>query len=360
VWQDMPSFMQAGKHHGVRGGGPDIEPDAEVRETYRRELTRMLDTLQNFACIVVWVPFNEGWGQHDTVATLKFVKGYDPTRLVNGPSGWEDRGWGDLKDMHRYPGPGMFPAMPDRATVLGEFGGLGLPVQGHLWQTDRNWGYQSFGDREGLLTRYEALMNAMLPLIGKGLSAAVYTQTTDCEGEVNGLMTYDRKVLKFDAARLAALHAELYKPPVALRTLVPDSREAGQVWRYTWATPAEGWEKPGFDDGSWKEGPGQFGSTGTPDTVIRTEWRTPDIWIRRTFTLDKLPEVVALEISHDEDAEIYLNGEKVAEPKGYGSATVRLSPVQCTLLKTGANTLAAHCHQTQGGQAIDVGLSGAP
>jgi beta-galactosidase/beta-glucuronidase len=213
IWQDMPSFMQGGKGHGVGHGKPDVEPDAEIRANFRRELTAMLDTLQPFACIVAWVPFNEGWGQHDTVATLKFVKEHDPTRLVDGPSGWEDRGCGDMKDMHRYPGPDMFPALPDRAGVLGEFGGLGLPVPGHLWQADKNWGYQSFGDREALFARYEGLIKALLPLIDRGLSAAVYTQTTDVEGEVNGLMTYDRKVLKFDAGRLAALHAELYRRP---------------------------------------------------------------------------------------------------------------------------------------------------
>ena len=97
--------------------------------------------------MIVWVPFNEGWGQHATNDVLKMVKALDPTRLVDGPSGWEDRGWGDLKDMHSYPGPDMFPVTKDRVSVLGEFGGLGLPLPGHLWWDKRNWGYRTFEDQ---------------------------------------------------------------------------------------------------------------------------------------------------------------------------------------------------------------------
>ena len=159
--------------------------------------------------MIVWVPFNEGWGQHITNDVLKMVKAFDPTRLVDGPSGWEDRGWGDLKDMHSYPGPDMFPVLKDRVSVLGEFGGLGLPLAGHLWWDKRNWGYKTFEDRAALQAAYEGLIEKLAPLVKNGLSAAIYTQTTDVEGEINGLMTYDRKVVKFDAARLAELHRKL-------------------------------------------------------------------------------------------------------------------------------------------------------
>jgi hypothetical protein len=173
----------------------------------------MVRHLGNYPSIVVWVPFNEGWGQHATNDVLKMVKSLDPSRLVDGPSGWEDRGYGDLKDMHDYPGPKMFPAIPDRASVLGEFGGLGLPMTGHLWWTDkRNWGYRTFQDRAALQAAYEDLLRKLAPLVEQGLAAAVYTQTTDVEGEVNGLMTYDRKVLKFDSAKLAQLHGALIRP----------------------------------------------------------------------------------------------------------------------------------------------------
>ena len=115
-----------------------------------------------------------------------------------------------MKDMHQYPGPAMFPVVPDRASVLGEFGGLGLPVEGHLWWNKRNWGYRTFEDRAKLQAAYEDLIAKLKPLVEQGLAAAVYTQTTDVEGEVNGLMTYDRKLVKFDIEKLAALHRSLY------------------------------------------------------------------------------------------------------------------------------------------------------
>jgi len=165
--------------------------------------------LGNAPSIVAWVPYNEGWGQHKTNEVLKLVKEWDPTRLVDGPSGWEDRGWGDMKDMHKYPGPDMYTPLPGRASVLGEFGGLGWPVEGHLWWNKRNWGYRTYTDQASLNTAYDEVIQKLEPLVHDGLSAAIYTQTTDVEGEVNGLMTYDRKVIKMDPARLAKMHGRL-------------------------------------------------------------------------------------------------------------------------------------------------------
>jgi hypothetical protein len=133
------------------------------------------------------------------------IKTQDPSRLVNNTSGWTDRGVGDVNDMHKYPGPGSPEPEQNRASVLGEFGGLGLPLSGHTWQSEKNWGYRSFTDPEKLTLAYEDLISKLLPLIDeKGLSAAVYTQTTDVEVEVNGLLTYDREKVKMDAARVAA------------------------------------------------------------------------------------------------------------------------------------------------------------
>jgi beta-galactosidase/beta-glucuronidase len=211
VWQDMPSAMSRGRGGSVRRGSPDdVTMPADATAGFERELQALVRNLANAPSVIAWVPFNEGWGQHATNDILKMVKSLDPSRLVDGPSGWEDRGYGDMMDMHDYPGPKMFPATPDRVSVLGEFGGLGFPVEGHLWWTDkRNWGYRTFQDRAALQAAYEELIANLAPLVKQGLAAAVYTQTSDVEGEVNGLMTYDRKVLKFDAARLAELHRGL-------------------------------------------------------------------------------------------------------------------------------------------------------
>jgi beta-galactosidase/beta-glucuronidase len=210
VWQDMPSAMTKAVPSSVRkGAAEDASFPAPEAAAWERELRALIHNLGNVPSIVAWVPFNEGWGQHATNDVLKMVKSLDASRLVDGPSGWEDRGYGDLKDMHEYPGPNMFPVLPDRVSVLGEFGGLGLPLEEHLWWNKRNWGYRTFDDRAKLQTGYEGLIEKLEPLVKKGLAAAIYTQTTDVEGEINGLMTYDRKVIKFDAAKLAEMHHRL-------------------------------------------------------------------------------------------------------------------------------------------------------
>jgi hypothetical protein len=146
---------------------------------------------------------------------VDLIKKLDPTRLVDDASGWTDRGVGDVMDLHKYPGPGAPAPEQNRASVLGEFGGLGLPIHGHTWQSEKNWGYRSFTNAEALTTAYVDLVAKLLPLIDeKGLSAAVYTQTTDVEVEVNGLMTYDREVVKMDLKKVAAANRgrPVYEP----------------------------------------------------------------------------------------------------------------------------------------------------
>ena len=200
VWQDMPS---GDKYIGRNG--KDIERSPESAKQFEQELTALVQGRGNHPCIVMWVPYNEGWGQWDTARVAEMIKKLDPTRLVDNASGWADRGVGDVNDMHKYPGPGAPEPETARATVLGEFGGLGLPVSGHTWQSEKNWGYRSFTNAPALTTAYIDLIAKLLPLIDeKGLSAAVYTQTTDVEIEVNGLMTYDREMVKMDLKKVAA------------------------------------------------------------------------------------------------------------------------------------------------------------
>ncbi len=217
VWQDMPSGDMGNFWNQRPGVMMGIETQrqrtAESEEIYRTEWKEIMDDFHNFPSIVVWVPFNEAWGQFKTKEITDWTMEYDPSRLINSASGGNVFQVGHIIDLHNYPDP----AMPDpnlfgedRVLVLGEFGGLGLPVDGHTWQEKDNWGYQSFKNKEELSERYQKLMNDLVPLISKGLSAAIYTQTTDVEVETNGLMTYDRKEVKFDEAKMKQIHSKLY------------------------------------------------------------------------------------------------------------------------------------------------------
>lgn len=355
VWQDMPSGDKS-----INPGQKDIVRTPESAKIYETELKAMIDGLRNHPCIVMWVPFNEGWGQFDTPRITKWIKEYDPTRLVNSASGWNDHpGVGDVHDIHVYPGPGAPKPEEKRAGVLGEFGGLGLPLKEHMWEA-KSWSYQGTSSSAELTRKYEQLLKRVHELKEKqGLSAAVYTQTTDVETEINGLMTYDRAVIKMDVDRVAAINKGDTSKMSKTRVVVPTSQEKGIIWHYTFDKPAAGWEKPGFDDTAWKEGPGGFGTKGTPGAVVRTEWKTDDIWIRREFTLPEGKyDNLWLNVHHDEDAEIYLNGVLAAKVSGfvtdYGEITI--SPEARAALKAGKNTIAVKCHQTAGGQYIDVGL----
>lgn len=365
VWQDMPSgdkhaaWDPFGKHDNT-----EATRSPESSENFNREWKAIIDSLRNHPSIVMWVPFNEGWGQANTVAVTKWTKEYDPTRLVNCASGGNDFPVGDVIDVHRYPGPFAPKPTSDRAAVLGEFGGLGLPLEGHTWQGKDNWGYRSFTKNEDLQRAYVGLLGALRPMVAQGVSAAVYTQTTDVEIEVNGLMTYDRAVLKMDADVIGKAARKLYLPPPRVTTIVPTSEQTAQTWRYTTDKPADGWQKPGFDDSSWKSAPGGFGEPSTPGSVVKTEWKTNDIWLRREFdlkaqgiTLNSIHEL-ALRIHHDEDTEVFLNGEPIARTTGYTTQYIEvpLDDAARKLLKSGTNTLAVHCKQTGGGQYIDVGL----
>jgi hypothetical protein len=344
---------------GVGPGKGEITRSPESARQFERELRRMMDGLHNHPCIVMWVVFNEGWGQFDTARLTEWTRRYDASRLVDCASGWNDMKVGDVHDIHVYPGPGSPRPEPKRAAVLGEFGGLGLGVEGHSW-SQKTWGYRGTRDSADLTRKYQRLLANVWKLKDDpGLSAAVYTQITDVETEANGLMTYDRAVTKVDVERVRAVNrGDLSGVPQA-KVVVPTSQQRGIPWRYTFKRPADNWFKPDFDDSGWKEGPGGFGTKGTPGAVVRTEWKTDDIWIRREFTLPegRFPNL-HLSVHHDEDAEIYINGVLAAKlakfTTDYEDVPIRAEALAA--LKAGKNHFAVHCKQTTGGQYIDVGL----
>lgn len=360
VWQDMPSGDKS-----VGPGKGEIKRSADSARMYETELKAMIDALHNVPSVVMWVVFNEGWGQFDTTRITEWTKKYDPTRLVNCASGWNDYPVGDVHDIHSYPAPRSPEPEPKRAAVLGEYGGLGMPIKGHTWVNEKNWGYRSYADEIALSQAYFGLLFGLRQLIAEpGLSAAVYTQTTDVETEVNGLLTYDREIAKISAERLAAAHRLLYLPPPRLLAVVPTSQETANNWRYTTGAPAKGWMKSDFDDASWASAPAGFGRKDTPGSVVRTEWKTDDIWMRRTFDLpasaagEGMLNDPNLMVHHDEDAEIYINGVLAASLPGYtvGYGAFPMNDEAQAALRPGKNVLAVHCKQTGGGQYIDVGI----
>lgn len=201
VWQDMPN--------GDMRPGEIPERSQESAQQFKKEYKRMIDSFYNHPSIVMWVPFNEGWGQFQTKEITQWTKRYDPTRLVNNASGWTDRNVGDVIDMHSYPGPDMPETEDNRAAVLGEFGGQALVVEDHLWIQDFSRApnhYETSRSEKKLHETYSQMLQQLDKLKDDGLSAAVYTQTTDVESEVNGLITYDREIIKFDLNQLNKLH----------------------------------------------------------------------------------------------------------------------------------------------------------
>ena len=200
---DLPSGDRSAKWKGPSGiDGEEMQRTPESTAIFAHELRAMIAGLYNHPSIVIWVPFNEGWGQFDNVRILNLTKQLDPTRLVNGASGGNHFPAGDIIDHHQYPGPGLPRRVTNRAIVLGEFGGLGLPLKGHTWQDEKNWGYKSFTNAQDLTRAYVELLEKLHPLTGRdGLSAAIYTQTTDVEIEGNGVKNYDRAAGKMEAER---------------------------------------------------------------------------------------------------------------------------------------------------------------
>ena len=221
VWQDMPSIGDYARRQ-IATRDPEIQKATrnvwsqdsllkgtecdipeEWKENFYTEWKNIMMFLRGFQCIVSWVPFNEGWGQFDTEAVVKFTKDVDPTRLVNEASGGNYYLKGDILDVHHYPQPAMNVFESQFVNIIGEYGGIGYPIIGHTWEMDRKWGYgQNKSSSEELMKQYEEYAEMLKDFIKVGCAAAVYTQTSDVEGEVNGLMTYDREIIKVDIPRI--------------------------------------------------------------------------------------------------------------------------------------------------------------
>ena len=360
VWQDMPS------PNSYIGNPPPIDKPA-----FEKQLREVIPTLWNSPAIVMWVVFNEGQARHDTAKLVNIAKALDPSRLTNRDSGEgndrpdQDGDVSDVDDVHSYPPPSA-PAQfsPTQALVCGEYGGIGYIIPGHTWQSRENWGYTSVTTAKGLEELYGEFTGILKTLRDtRGLSAAVYTEITDVEIESNGLLTYDR-ILKIDPKQIALANRFQYPVPT-YNTVVPTSEQTGQTWKYTFEAPGANWTTTNFDDTNWRTGAGGFGTANTPGIgKLGTTWNTPDIWMRRTFNSGTLTALqmsqLGLRLYHDEDVEVYVNGVLAYKTSGFiGSYKFQpISPeAKAAIVPGSENILAVRCHQTQGGQYIDVGLT---
>ncbi len=351
VWQDMPQMY----------GGREGALSQAAKDQFDTEWRAIMTQNHNSPSIVVWTTFNEGWGQHDTERVVATTKAFDPSRLVNNASGWTDKNVGDIHDTHAYPGPWSNEPEATRAAVNGEFGGITMDA-GHRWENNvQVMGYGATLKSSWLATkRFQNLMKTAYGLRDtRGTSAVVYTQLTDVEQEINGVMTYDRAVTKLDKTIVAAANRGQFLPlpPNPKPELVPTSDDEPLNWQYTTEQPAGNWFNPGFNDTAWKTGAAPFGND---MGNVRTPWKTADIWIRRSFSLPAtIPAQLNLLVKHDEDAEIYINGVLAATVPGYNSdyTAVPMSEAARATLKPGQNTFAVHVHQTIGGQGIDLGIA---
>lgn len=211
VWQDMPSMFGEGNGWQPRGffQGEEITVSKKFEETYRKEWKEIMESLHSYPCIAIWVPFNEAWGQFKTKEITEWTKSMDPSRLVNSASGGNYFDCGDIVDSHDYGNPIMYMFNNQKVNVVGEYGGIGCAVDGHLWVKDKNWGYGKMRSQEEVTKRFVELTNRFIDMTKYGCFGAIYTQTTDVEIEVNGLFTYDRKVLKVDEEKVREVNQKL-------------------------------------------------------------------------------------------------------------------------------------------------------
>ena len=359
VWQDMPNgdrFLNVFKPVP----DPDLIRTPESAAQYERELTRLIESRGNHPCIVLWSPFNEGWGQYDTARISEMIKKLDPSRLVDSASGLVDRGTGEVNDLHHYLGQSVPLPEEKRSVVLGEFGGLGRRVKGHMWRNDKEWDYRRLDDIDELTDAYVELTNNLKVMYARGLSGAVYTQTTDVEIEVNGHLTYDRAQFKLHPDKVRAANLAVYEKPPIVTYLMAGSEHEPQTWRFATEKPSDEWASNGFDDSAWKEGPGVFGKGKHFGKRVRTSWTSDAIWLRRDFDLpEEIPSDVQLLLHHSGPLTVVINGQSWKLPDA-STAGYRLIPLDERLRKAlkpgGSNKIAIFCENGEGEHYIDLGL----
>ena len=367
VLQDMPTGGEGDSY-------TDLPTSPEAAAQCETEMRALIAQRWNHPAIISWDMFNEGWGQHDTVATAAWAKQLDPSRLIDEASGFPWHGAGDIRDCHG----GVPPKSATQISIDTENGSVGVSTPGHDWPLGRLWtpitydpttGGAAAHTVEGHLAPLDDGAQAWFTRRVRGQFRALwadrdatgqtgdsYCQITDVETEEDGLISYDRAVWKVDPIPIrAAARGEGLTPNVTY--LLPTAAVKPTRWRYTTTRPVGNWSAAAYNDAEWKTGLSAFGQ-GYEN--IHTAWtNTPgDIWLRQEFTLTVKPIAPGIRMVHDEDAEVYLNGVFACRDGGYISAydEFDIDPKAAVTLKPGKNVIAVHCRQTAGGQIIDAGI----
>ena len=353
LWQDMPSGF-IGLHDEEQHVKFDAKEDWDRPEasakSFKAEWKSIMDNLRFFSSIVVWVPFNEGWGQFQTKEITDWTINYDKDRLVDATSGWTDMKVGHMFDAHQYPGPSMEPQSqnPGRATVLGEFGGLGWPVKGYLWNEDKgNWGYRTYLDNSTFHNEVSRVINNIYPLLARGLSAAIYTQTSDVEAEVNGLITYDRKFQKISDQDMKKLSEPLYASVKKAVFVINDSEEQNSSLFVSPSHPGNNWNLHNPFDAQFKEHKGPYQLN-----------KGDSLWAVNSFIVTDKKEKMALKLFGQGDLKIFLNGteiykNRIMTKRHYDELSIS---DYMQLLKKGKNVIGFELTNAEANTQFDFGL----
>lgn len=353
VWQDAPSCNSYNGHHKHK---PAIDKAA-----FEKTLFGMVDFLKNSPSVITWVIFNETQGQFDTQRLVEKVKSIDPSRLVNEASGGSWKGSGDIRDIHNYPSPKAPKPNGAQILVCGEFGGIGMVVDGHMWVNKGNSGYTNVTNSESLTHKYAQFFEMIKNLKNKeGLAGVVYTQTTDVMTENNGLMTYDR-ILKVEPEKIAKINALEFESP-SYKAVLPTSENEPQTWRYTFEKPQGNPFAADFDDSKWQEGKAPFGKVAA-GFKGNTLWDTGSIWLRKKFkvgalTKDEISKLM-FRLFHDENIDIFINGVRAFARGRYVTnyEEFMMEDAARKAIKPDAeNVIAVQCRNFEGGQLVDVGI----
>ncbi|WP_119320285.1 glycoside hydrolase family 2 protein [Capsulimonas corticalis] len=364
VLQDMPAGNEGDSY-------TDSPKSPEAAMQCESEMRTLIQQRWNHPSIISWNMFNEGWGQYNTVATAAWAKQLDPTRLIDEASGFPRHGAGDILDVHG----GIPPKSDHEISIDTENGSVGLASPGHDWPIGQLWTPQTFDPatggaappKDGKLAIVDDASKQWFTRHVRGMFRGLwanadstgqtgdsYCQITDVETEEDGLISYDRAIWKVDPAPIrAAARGEGRAQNVT--PLIPTAQTEPAEWSYTTNTPADNWFAPSFRAAGWQTGKSVFGAG---VGKVATPWTTSDIWLRKEFTLASTPKAPLLSILHDEDFKVYLNGVLADQEGGYNGSydDFEIDPKAAATLKPGKNVIAVYCHQTTGGQGIDVGL----